>query len=54
MNQQSAFWNLSSDQILQQMRSKAEGLSGQDAKQLLNEYGANSLKKNASSSLSKK
>jgi P-type Mg2+ transporter len=51
MNQQSTFWNLPSDQILQQMRSKAEGLSGQDAKQRLKEYGANSLKQERKSNV---
>lgn len=44
MNPQSPFWSLSGDQVLEQTHSTTAGLSRQDAKQRLNEYGANSLK----------
>src|SRR6476469_9051498 len=45
MNPQSKFWSLPTDQVLQQTHSTTSGLSRQDAKQRLSEYGANSLKK---------
>ncbi|MEH2336601.1 magnesium-translocating P-type ATPase [Nostoc sp.] len=51
MNPQlSAFWSLSTDQVLQQMHSTTSGLSRQDAKQRLSEFGANSLKQKHKSS----
>ena len=50
MNPQSTFWSLSSKQVLQQTHSAATGLSRQDAKQRLSEYGANSLKQKHKSS----
>jgi P-type Mg2+ transporter len=39
------FWSLPTDQVLQQTHSTTAGLSGQEAKQRLSQYGANSLKK---------
>ncbi|WP_277927179.1 magnesium-translocating P-type ATPase [Nostoc spongiaeforme] len=48
--QLSTFWSLSSDQVLQQMHSTTAGLSRQDAKQRLSEFGANSLKQKHKSS----
>ncbi|XZO04413.1 MAG: magnesium-translocating P-type ATPase [Microcoleus sp.] len=45
MNQQSTFWSLSTDTVLQQTHSTAAGLSHADAQQRLSQYGANSLKK---------
>ncbi|MEH1774772.1 magnesium-translocating P-type ATPase [Nostoc sp.] len=51
MNPQlSTFWSLSTDQVLQQTHSKTTGLSRQDAKQRLSEFGANSLKQKHKSS----
>jgi len=50
MNPQSAFWSLSEDQVLEQTRSTPAGLSRQEAKQRLSEYGANSLKQKHKSS----
>ncbi len=50
MNIQSTFWSLPTGQLLQQMHSTTAGLSRQDAKQRLIEYGANSLKKTHKSS----
>ncbi|MBN3927664.1 magnesium-translocating P-type ATPase [Nostoc sp. NMS4] len=51
MNPQlSTFWSLSTDQVLQQMHSTTSGLSRQDAKQRLSEFGANSLKQKHKSS----
>ena len=50
MNPQSKFWNFSTDQVLQQTHSTTAGLSRQDAKQRLSEYGANSLKQTHKSS----
>jgi len=51
MNPQlSTFWSLPTEQVLQQMRSTTAGLSRQDAKQRLSEYGANSLKQKHKSS----
>ncbi|MHC5936271.1 cation-translocating P-type ATPase [Nostoc sp.] len=51
MNPQlSAFWSLPTDQVLQQTHSTTAGLSRQDAKQRLSEYGANSLKQKHKSS----
>lgn len=45
MNPQlSTFWSLPADQVLAQVKSTTAGLSSQDAKQHLSEYGANSLK----------
>ncbi|MEZ2303455.1 MAG: magnesium-translocating P-type ATPase [Microcoleus sp.] len=44
MNQQSTFWSLSTDTVLQQTHSTAAGLSHADAQQRLSQYGANSLK----------
>ncbi len=37
------FWSLSTEQALDQMHATAAGLSQQDAKQRLSQYGANSL-----------
>ncbi|MBD2456407.1 magnesium-translocating P-type ATPase [Nostoc sp. FACHB-87] len=48
--QLSTFWSLSSEQVLQQMHSTTAGLSRQDAKQRLSEFGANSLKQKHKSS----
>ncbi|WP_445175819.1 magnesium-translocating P-type ATPase [Microcoleus sp.] len=50
MNQQSTFWNLPTDQVLQQTHSTTSGLSRKDAKQRLSKYGANSLKQTHKSS----
>ncbi|MEH2283553.1 MAG: magnesium-translocating P-type ATPase [Nostoc sp.] len=51
MNPQlSTFWSLSTDQVLQQTHSTTAGLSSQDAKQRLSEFGANSLKQKHKSS----
>ncbi|HEY9607016.1 MAG TPA: magnesium-translocating P-type ATPase [Allocoleopsis sp.] len=50
MNIQSTFWSLPTDQVLQQTHSTAAGLSRQDAKQRLSDYGANSLKQKQKSS----
>jgi len=50
MNPQSTFWSLSREQVLQQTHSTTAGLSRQDAKQRLSEYGANSLKQKHKSS----
>ncbi|MEH1969253.1 magnesium-translocating P-type ATPase [Nostoc sp.] len=50
MNPQSTFWSLSKDQVLQQTHSTISGLSRQDARQRLSEYGANSLKEKHKSS----
>jgi P-type Mg2+ transporter len=51
MNPQlSTFWSLPTDQVLQQTHSTTSGLSCQDAKQRLSEYGANSLKQKHKSS----
>ena len=50
MNLQSTFWRLSGEQVLQQTHSKTSGLSRQDAKQRLSQYGANSLKQTHKSS----
>ncbi|QLE42871.1 magnesium-translocating P-type ATPase [Nostoc sp. C052] len=51
MNPQlSTFWSLPTDQVLQQMHSTTSGLSRQDAKQRLSEFGANSLKQKHKSS----
>ncbi|MCY7383080.1 MAG: magnesium-translocating P-type ATPase [Microcoleus sp. CAN_BIN18] len=45
MNSQlSTFWSLPADRVLAQVKSTTAGLSSQDAKQHLSEYGANSLK----------
>jgi Mg2+-importing ATPase len=44
------FWSLPTDQVLQQTHSTTSGLSRQDAKQRLSEYGANSLKQTHKSS----
>jgi len=45
MNPQlSTFWSLPTDRVLTQVKSTTAGLSSQDAKQHLSEYGANSLK----------
>lgn len=45
MNPQlSTFWSLPADRVLAQVKSTTAGLSSQDAKQHLSEYGANSLK----------
>ncbi|HEY9672713.1 MAG TPA: magnesium-translocating P-type ATPase, partial [Waterburya sp.] len=51
MNPQSPFWSLPTDQVLQQTHSTTSGLSRQDAKQRLSEYGANSLKQKHKSSV---
>jgi P-type Mg2+ transporter len=50
MNPQSAFWSLPAAQVLQTLHASADGLSTQDAKQRLIEYGANSLKQQKKSS----
>ncbi len=50
MNPQSTFWSFSKEQVLQQTHSTTSGLSRQDAKQRLSEYGANSLKQKHKSS----
>jgi len=50
MNPQSTFWSLSKDQVLQQTHSTTSGLSRQEAKQRLSQYGANSLKQKHKSS----
>ncbi|HEY9640192.1 MAG TPA: magnesium-translocating P-type ATPase [Coleofasciculaceae cyanobacterium] len=41
----SLFWSLPTDQVLQQVRATAQGLSPQDAQKRLSEYGANSLRR---------
>ena len=38
------FWNLPTEKVLQQLNSTAQGLSPQEAKQRLMQFGANSLK----------
>jgi P-type Mg2+ transporter len=48
--QNSPFWSLPTDQVLQQTHSTIAGLSCQDAKQRLIKYGANSLKQRHKSS----
>ncbi|MCP2727382.1 magnesium-translocating P-type ATPase [Limnofasciculus baicalensis] len=48
--QNSPFWSLPTDRVLQETHSTIAGLSGQDAKQRLSEYGANSLKQKRKSS----
>ena len=48
--QLSTFWSLPTDRVLQQMHSTTSGLSHQDAKQRLSEYGVNSLKQTHKSS----
>lgn len=50
MNSPSPFWNLSTDQVLEQTHSKTAGLSREDAKQRLSQYGANSLQQKHKSS----
>ncbi len=40
----SSFWNLSIEQVLQQLKSSPQGLSRPEAQQRLTQYGANSLK----------
>jgi P-type Mg2+ transporter len=50
MNPQSEFWSLPAAQVLQTLNASANGLSTQEAKQRLIEYGANSLKKQRKSS----
>ncbi|MFN6395125.1 MAG: magnesium-translocating P-type ATPase [Aphanizomenon sp.] len=42
--QLSNFWNLPADQVLVKVQSTPQGLSSEDAKQRLSQYGANSLK----------
>jgi len=44
------FWSLPTDRVLQQTHSTTSGLSRQDTKQRLSEYGANSLKQTHKSS----
>lgn len=39
-----SFWNLPTEQVLQQLKSNLQGLSRKEAQQRLTEYGANSLK----------
>ncbi|MCY7282367.1 MAG: magnesium-translocating P-type ATPase, partial [Cyanobacteria bacterium CAN_BIN43] len=39
-----SFWNLPTEQVLQQLKSSLQGLSRQEAQQRLAKYGANSLK----------
>lgn len=50
MNSQFPFWNLTTEQVLQQTHSTISGLSRQDAKQRLSESSANSLKRKRKSS----
>lgn len=50
MNSPPTFWSLPTDQVLQQTRSTTAGLSRQDAKQRLSQYGANSLQQTHKSS----
>jgi P-type Mg2+ transporter len=50
MNPQPVFWSLSGEQILQQIHSTIAGLSRQEAKQRLSQYGSNSLKQRHKSS----
>lgn len=50
MNSPSPFWNLSTDQVFEQTHSTTTGLSRQDAKQRLSQYGANSLQQKRKSS----
>jgi P-type Mg2+ transporter len=52
MNSQNPpFWSLSTDRVLEQLHSSANGLSDRDAKQRLLKYGANSLKQQRKSSV---
>jgi P-type Mg2+ transporter len=44
------FWSLSTAQVLQKLNASADGLSAQDAKKRLIEYGTNSLKRQRKSS----
>ena len=44
MNHAPAFWSLSTTEILQQLQTTNEGLSGDEAKQRLARYGSNLLK----------
>ena len=39
-----SFWNLPTEQVLQQLKSSLQGLSRPEAQQRLTKYGANSLK----------
>ncbi len=48
--QNSAFWSVPIAQLLQTLHTSAEGLSAQDARQRLLEYGTNSLKQQHTSS----
>lgn len=50
MNPQAAFWSLSPQQVLQRTNSTIAGLSRQEAKQRLSDFGANSLKRTHKSS----
>jgi P-type Mg2+ transporter len=50
MNSPKTFWSQSSDQVLQEMQTIATGLSNQEAKERLIQYGANSLKQTRQSS----
>jgi P-type Mg2+ transporter len=49
-SQNSPFWSLPADRVLQELHSSANGLSDREAKQRLVKYGANSLKQQRKSS----
>jgi P-type Mg2+ transporter len=49
-SQNSPFWSLPDDRVLQQLHSSANGLSDREAKQRLVKYGSNSLKQQRKSS----
>src|SRR5512144_2258351 len=44
MNHDPAFWSLSTTEILQQLQTTKEGLTGDEAKERLARYGSNLLK----------
>ena len=44
MNHAPAFWSLSTTEILQQLQTTKEGLTGDEARQRLARYGSNLLK----------
>jgi len=39
-----SFWSLPAEQVLDQLKSGSQGLSRQEARQRLSEYGANKLR----------
>jgi len=47
----SSFWNLPTEQVLQQLKTSSQGLSRQEAQQRLSQYGANSLKQKQTSNV---